>query len=88
MRIMLESSLEFDVLHKIEDTIFNKDYFPYLFLFLFKDDCYSIACKSCLNKKDVDLIFKACSAVTTKRLIDSVRYQNYSDIFYSEFVRK
>lgn len=88
MRITSRSPLRFDALQKIEKIIFNKDCFPYLFLLLFRDNFYSVACKSCLDRQDVDLIFKGCSAVATKRSIDSVRYQNYSEIFYSEFVRR
>nr|YP_009690901.1 maturase K [Pecluma dulcis]QEG57681.1 maturase K [Pecluma dulcis] len=88
MRITSGSPLRFDALQTNERILFNKDCFPYLFIFLFRDNFYSIACKSCLNNQDVGLIFKACSAVAIKRSIDSVRYQNYSEIFYLEFVRK
>nr|QKV46093.1 maturase K [Selliguea yakushimensis] len=88
MRITSGSPLRFDALQTIEEIIFNKDCFPYLLLLLFRDNFYSVACKSCLDRQNVDLIFKTCSAVATKRSIDSVRYQNYSEIFYSEFVRK
>nr|YP_010038559.1 maturase K [Drynaria acuminata]QOY24909.1 maturase K [Drynaria acuminata] len=88
MRIASGSPLRFDALQRIEGIIFNKDCFPYLLLFLFRDNFYSVACKSFLDRQDVGLILKACSAVATKRLIDSMRYQNYSEIFYSEFVRK
>nr|UWK23903.1 maturase K [Lemmaphyllum carnosum var. drymoglossoides] len=88
MRITYGSSLRFDALQRIEKIIFNKDCFPYLLLLLFRDNFHSVACKSCLHGRDVDLIVRGCSAVATKRSIDSVRYQNYSEIFYSEFVRK
>nr|WVH13679.1 maturase K [Tectaria coadunata] len=81
-------SPRFDVLQRSERLITNQDCFPYLFLLLFRDNFYSSACKSCLDKQDINLRFKACGAVATKRLIDSVRYQDYSEIFHSEFVRK
>nr|QCD15588.1 maturase K [Dryopteris crassirhizoma] len=79
---------KFDVSQRIGGLSINQDCFLYLFLLLFRDNFYSIACKSCLDRQGVDLIFGACSAISTKRLIDSVRHQDYSEIFYSEFVRK
>nr|YP_009774178.1 maturase K [Pyrrosia subfurfuracea]QIZ74793.1 maturase K [Pyrrosia subfurfuracea] len=88
MRINSGSSFRFEALHRTEEVIFNNDCFPYLLLLLFRDNFYSVACKSCLSKQDVGLIFKASGAVATKRSIDSVRYQNYSEIFYSKFFRK
>nr|YP_010117313.1 maturase K [Microsorum cuspidatum]QPM99580.1 maturase K [Microsorum cuspidatum] len=88
MRITSGFPLRFDALQRIEKIIFNKDCFPYLLLLLFRDNFHSVACKSCLDRQDVDLVVKGYSAVATKRSIDSVRYQNYSEIFYSEFVRK
>nr|QJQ36403.1 maturase K [Pyrrosia petiolosa]QJQ36842.1 maturase K [Pyrrosia petiolosa] len=88
MRSNSGSSLRFEALHRTEEIISTNDCFPYLLLLLFRDNFYSVACKSCLDKQDIGLIFKAFSAVATKRSIDSVRYQNYSEIFYSEFVRK
>nr|YP_009690812.1 maturase K [Oleandra articulata]QEG57592.1 maturase K [Oleandra articulata] len=88
MRITSGSPLRFDALQRSEGLIINKDCFPYLLLFLFRDNFYSVACKSCLVRQDVGLILNTCSAVATKRSIDSVRYQDYSEIFYSEFVRK
>nr|YP_010117225.1 maturase K [Neocheiropteris ovata]QPM99492.1 maturase K [Neocheiropteris ovata] len=88
MKITSGSPPRFDVLQRLEKIIFNKDCFPYLLLFLLRDNFYSVACKPCLDRQDVDLLLKGCSAVATKRSIDSVRYQNYSEIFYSEFVRK
>nr|YP_009691167.1 maturase K [Davallia solida var. fejeensis]QEG57947.1 maturase K [Davallia solida var. fejeensis] len=88
MGITYGSPLRFNALQRSEKLIINQDCFPYLFLLLFRDNSYLVACKSCLDSQDTALIFKACSAVATKRLIDSARYQDYSDIFYSEFVRK
>nr|QKV47491.1 maturase K [Platycerium bifurcatum] len=88
MRIKSGSSFRFDALSRTEEIIPNNDCFPYLLLFLFRDNLYSVACKSSLDKQNVGLIFKSFSTVATKRSIDSVRYQNYSEIFYSEFVRK
>nr|QKV47154.1 maturase K [Lepisorus hederaceus] len=88
MRITSGSPPRFDALHGIEKIIFTKDCFPYLLLLLLRDNFYSVACKSCLDGRDVDLIVRGCGAVATRRSIDSVRYQNYSEIFYSEFVRK
>lgn len=88
MGITYGSSLRFDTLQRSEGLIINQDCFPYLFLLLFRDNFYLVACKSCLDRQDAGLIFKTCSAIATKRLIDSARYQDYSDIFYSEFVRK
>nr|YP_010889729.1 maturase K [Pyrrosia adnascens]YP_010889816.1 maturase K [Pyrrosia hastata]WJJ69577.1 maturase K [Pyrrosia adnascens]WJJ69664.1 maturase K [Pyrrosia hastata] len=88
MRINSGSSFRFEALHRTEEIIYNNDCFPYLLLLLFRDNFYSVACKFCLDKQNVGLLFKTFSAVATKRLIDSVRYQNYSEIFDSEFVRK
>nr|YP_010045908.1 maturase K [Platycerium bifurcatum]QPG85954.1 maturase K [Platycerium bifurcatum] len=88
MKLKFGSSFRFDALSRTEEIISNNDCFPYLFLLLFRDNLYSVACKSRLDKQDVGLIFKTFSAVATKRSIDSARYQNYSEIFYSEFVRK
>nr|YP_010117400.1 maturase K [Neolepisorus fortunei]QPM99667.1 maturase K [Neolepisorus fortunei] len=88
MRITSGSPPRFDALQKIEKIIFNKDCFPYLLLLLLRDNFHSVACKSRLDGRDVDLVVRGCSAVATKRSIDSVRHQNYLEIFYSEFVRK
>nr|YP_010889642.1 maturase K [Cyrtomium macrophyllum]WJJ69490.1 maturase K [Cyrtomium macrophyllum] len=88
MKITSGSLPRFDVSRRSEGLSINQDCFSYLLLLLFGDNFYSVACKSCLDRQDVDLIFGACSAVATKRLVDSVRYQDYSEIFYSEFVRK
>nr|YP_009426229.1 maturase K [Diplazium bellum]ASU94930.1 maturase K [Diplazium bellum] len=77
-----------DALRKSEGLGLNRDCFPYLFLFLFRDNFYSVACKRCLDRRDIGLVSGACSAAATKRSTDSVRYQDYSEIFYSEFVRK
>ena len=74
------------ILQKSEGCRINQYCFPYLLLFLFRDNFYSIACKYCLDRRNINLVFGAYSAVATKRSIDSVRYQNYSEIFYSEFV--
>lgn len=88
MRITSGSSLRFDVLEKSEGFSINQNQecFPYLLLLLFRDNFYSVACKSCLDRQDLGLIFKNYSAVAIKRSIDSVRYQDYSEIFHSEFV--
>nr|YP_010211671.1 maturase K [Leptochilus decurrens]UBI43124.1 maturase K [Leptochilus decurrens] len=88
MRITSGSPLRFDALQGIEKIISNKDCFPYLFLLPFRDNFHSVACKSCLGRQNVDLTFKGCSSVATKRPIDSLRHQNYSEIFHSEFVRR
>nr|YP_009691078.1 maturase K [Tectaria panamensis]QEG57858.1 maturase K [Tectaria panamensis] len=88
MGTTFRSPPRFDALQRSERFITNQDCFPYLLLLLFIDNFYSIACKSCLDRQDISLRFKARSAVATKRLIDSVRYQNYSEISHSEFVRK
>nr|QKV46889.1 maturase K [Grypothrix triphylla] len=77
-----------DVSHKSERLRTSQDCFPYLLLLLFRDNLYSVAYKCCLGRRDLGLVFGACGAAAIKRLIDSVRYQDYSDIFYSEFVRK
>lgn len=77
---------KFDVLQKSEGLSANRDCFPYLLLLPFRDNFYSVACRRCLDRRDVGLVFGACSAAATKRSIDSVRYQDYSEIFYSEFV--
>nr|YP_009920746.1 maturase K [Woodwardia japonica]QMS48595.1 maturase K [Woodwardia japonica] len=77
-----------DVLKNSEGLSINRDRFPYLFLFLFRDNFYSVACKRCLDRRSINLVLGACSAAATKRSIDSVRYQDYSEIFYSEFVRR
>nr|YP_010886158.1 maturase K [Athyrium otophorum]WJH16389.1 maturase K [Athyrium otophorum] len=79
---------KFDVLQKSEGLSANRDCFPYLLLLLLRDNFYSVACRRCLDRRDIGLVFGACSAAATKRSIDSVRHQDYSEIFYSEFVRK
>nr|YP_010518602.1 maturase K [Dryopteris yoroii]UXN85095.1 maturase K [Dryopteris yoroii]UXN85271.1 maturase K [Dryopteris yoroii]UXN85359.1 maturase K [Dryopteris yoroii] len=88
MKITSESPPKFDVSQRIGGLSINQDCFLYLLLLLFRDNSYSIACKSCLDRQSVDLIFGACSAISTKRLIDSVRHQDYSEIFHSEFVQR
>lgn len=85
-KITSGSPPKFSVSQKIGGLSINRDCFLYLFLLLFRDNFYSIACKSRLDRQGVDLIFGACSAISTKRLIDSVRHQDYSEILYSEFV--
>nr|YP_009427455.1 maturase K [Stegnogramma sagittifolia]ASU96155.1 maturase K [Stegnogramma sagittifolia] len=79
---------KFDVSHKSERLSASQDCFPYLPLPLFEDNFYSIAYRRRLDRRDFGLVFGACSAAAIKRSIFSVRYQDYSDIFYSEFVRK
>nr|YP_009424999.1 maturase K [Ampelopteris prolifera]ASU93699.1 maturase K [Ampelopteris prolifera] len=80
---------KYDVLRKSERLNTSQDCFPYLLPLLFRDNFYSVAYKRCLDRRgDLGLVFGACSAAAIKRSIDSVRYQDYSDIFYSEFVRK
>mgnify|MGYP007023531476 CR=1 FL=1 len=86
MKITSGSLPRFDVSRRSEGLSVNQDCFSYLLLLLLRDNFYSVACKSCLNRQDINLSFGACSAVATKRLVDSVRYQDYSEIFYSEFV--
>nr|YP_009427191.1 maturase K [Onoclea sensibilis]ASU95892.1 maturase K [Onoclea sensibilis] len=78
---------KFDVFQE-EGLSVNRDCFPYLLLLPPRDNFYSVACKRCLDRRSVSLVFGACSAAAAKRSIDSVRYQDYSEIFYSEFVRK
>lgn len=77
---------KFDVLKKSEGLSASRDCFPYLLLLLFRDNLYSVAFKRCLDRRNIGLVLGACSAAAIKRSIDSVRYQDYSDIFYSEFV--
>lgn len=77
---------KFDVLRGSEGLSANRDCFPYLLLLLFRDNFYSVACRHCLDRRGVGLVFGSCSAAATKRSIDSVRYQDYSEIFHSEFV--
>nr|YP_009425878.1 maturase K [Deparia pycnosora]ASU94579.1 maturase K [Deparia pycnosora] len=79
---------KFDVSRGSEGLSANRDCFPYLLLLLLRDNFYSVACRRCLDRRGVGLVFGSCSAAATKRSIDSVRYQDYSDIFHSEFVRK
>lgn len=86
MKITSGSPTRFDLLHRSEWLSINQNCFSYLLLLLFRDNFYSIACKSCLGRQDLNLVFGAANSVATKRLIDSVRYQDYSEIFYSEFV--
>lgn len=78
--------LELDVLRKSERLIPNRDCFSYLFFFLFRDNLYSIACRQFLDRQDAGLLFGACGATAIKRSIDSMRYQEYSEFFYSKFV--
>nr|YP_010702050.1 maturase K [Asplenium incisum]WCL38340.1 maturase K [Asplenium incisum] len=87
MKTTSEFYLKLDVLRKSERLTSNRDCFLYLFFFLFRDNIYSVACKHCLNRQDVGLLFGACGATAIKRSIDSMRYQEYSEIFYSKFVR-
>lgn len=86
MKTISRSLPKIDVLQKSEGLSINQYCFPYLLLLPFRDNFYSIACKRCLDRRSVNLVFGAYSAAATKRLIDSVRYQDYSEIFYSEFV--
>lgn len=88
MRITSGSSIRFDVLQRTEGFSIsqNQECFPYLLILLFRDNFYSIACKSCLDRQYLGLVFKNYSAVAIKRSIDSVRYQDYLEIFHSEFV--
>nr|YP_009427367.1 maturase K [Rhachidosorus consimilis]ASU96067.1 maturase K [Rhachidosorus consimilis] len=88
MKTTSGSSHKFDVLQRSEGLSFNRDCFPYLLLLLLRDNFHSVACKRRLDRRDVGLAFGACSAAAIKRSIDGVRYQDYSEIFYSEFVRK
>nr|YP_009425263.1 maturase K [Asplenium prolongatum]ASU93962.1 maturase K [Asplenium prolongatum] len=87
MKTTSEFYLELDVLRKSERLISNRDCFSYLFFFLFRDNLYSVACRQCLDRQDAGLLFGACGATAIKRSIDSMRYQEYSGIFYSKFVR-
>nr|YP_009426405.1 maturase K [Diplazium dushanense]ASU95106.1 maturase K [Diplazium dushanense] len=88
MKTTFGSLPKIDALQKSEGLSANQDCFPYLLLLLFRDNFYSVACKRFLDRRDISLVFGACSAAATKRSTDSVRYQDYSEIFYSEFVRK
>nr|YP_009425438.1 maturase K [Austroblechnum melanocaulon]ASU94139.1 maturase K [Austroblechnum melanocaulon] len=88
MKTTSRSLPKFDVLRKSEGLSVNQDCFPYLLLLLLTDNFYSVACKRCLDRRSVNLAFGACSVAATKRSVDSVRYQDYSEIFYSEFVRR
>nr|YP_010157127.1 maturase K [Cyclosorus interruptus]QRG01261.1 maturase K [Cyclosorus interruptus] len=88
MKTTYGSLPKYDVLRESERLSTSQDCFPYLSLLLFRDNFYSVAYKRCLDRRDLGLVFGACSAAAIKRSIDSVRYQDYSDIFYSEFVRK
>nr|YP_009427279.1 maturase K [Pseudophegopteris aurita]ASU95980.1 maturase K [Pseudophegopteris aurita] len=88
MKTTFGSLPKFDALQKSEGLNTNRDCFPYLILLLFRDNFYSVACKRCLDRRDIGLVSGACSAAAIKRSIDSVRYQDYSEIFHSEFVRK
>nr|YP_011030777.1 maturase K [Hiya brooksiae]WQT71181.1 maturase K [Hiya brooksiae] len=87
MRTTYGSLSKFDALQKSEKLSVIPDCFPYTFLFLFKENFYSIARKRGLDKPNIDLVFGACSVVATKRSIRSIRDQNYSEIIYSEFAR-
>nr|YP_009426839.1 maturase K [Hymenasplenium unilaterale]ASU95540.1 maturase K [Hymenasplenium unilaterale] len=87
MKTTSELYFKFGILRKIERLTYDQDCFPYLFFLLFRDNFYSVACKRCLDKRDVGLIFGACGAAAIKRSIDSMRYQKYSEISYSKFIR-
>jgi predicted amidohydrolase len=56
----------------------------FLYSFSFKEDCYLIACKNALREPKIGTVFKGCSIISSKRMIDRMRAQNYSEIFYSE----
>uniref|UniRef100_A0A248RCW1 Maturase K n=2 Tax=Diplazium unilobum TaxID=1678212 RepID=A0A248RCW1_9MONI len=88
MKTISGSLPKIDALRKSEGLGANQDCFPYLLLLLSRDNFYSVACKRFLGRRDIGLVFGACSAAATKRSTDSVRYQDYSEIFYSEFARK
>nr|YP_010702138.1 maturase K [Asplenium castaneoviride]YP_010702226.1 maturase K [Asplenium ruprechtii]WCL38427.1 maturase K [Asplenium castaneoviride]WCL38515.1 maturase K [Asplenium castaneoviride]WCL38603.1 maturase K [Asplenium ruprechtii] len=87
MKTTSEFYFKLDVLQKSERLTSNRDCLPYLFFFLFRDNLYSVACKHCLDRRNAGLLFGACGATAIKRSIDSMRYQEYSEIFYSKFVR-
>nr|YP_009425175.1 maturase K [Asplenium pekinense]ASU93873.1 maturase K [Asplenium pekinense] len=87
MKTTSEFYFKLDLLRNSERLTSNRDGFPYLFSFLFKDNFYSVACKHCLDRRNVGLLFGASGAIAIKRSIDSMRYQEYSEIFYSKFVR-
>nr|USW06934.1 maturase K [Asplenium scolopendrium var. americanum] len=87
MKTTSEFYFKLDLLRKSESLTSNRDYLSYLFFFLFRDNIYSAACKHCLDRRDIGLLSGACGATAIKRLIDSMRYQEYSEIFYSKFVR-
>nr|YP_009549511.1 maturase K [Histiopteris incisa]AYW16670.1 maturase K [Histiopteris incisa] len=87
MRTTYGSLPQFDALRKSEELSVIQDCLPYTFLFLFKENFYSIARKRYLDKPNTDLVFGACSIVAIKRSIGAIRDQNYSEIIYSEFVR-
>jgi hypothetical protein len=56
----------------------------FLYSFSFKEDFYLIACKHVSREPNITTVFKACSIISSKRMIDRMRAQNYSEIFYSE----
>nr|YP_009426317.1 maturase K [Diplazium dilatatum]ASU95018.1 maturase K [Diplazium dilatatum] len=88
MKITSGSFPKLDASQKIEGLSASQDCFLYLILLPSRDNFYSVACKRCLDRQGIGLVFGACSAAATKRSTDSVRYQDYSEIFHSEFVRK
>ena len=61
---------------------FNKECF--LYSFSFKEDCYLVACKYASCAPKIDIVFQACSIISSKRMIDRMRHQNYYEIVYSE----
>nr|YP_010328021.1 maturase K [Ceratopteris thalictroides]UJH19085.1 maturase K [Ceratopteris thalictroides] len=79
----------FDTLQKYKKFSTSKDCFSYLSLLLFEENVYLINIKPRSNESDIKLNFGTRSTVAVKRLIISVRKQNYSNIINSKkFVRK
>nr|WHE38069.1 maturase K [Cibotium barometz]WHE39288.1 maturase K [Cibotium barometz]WHE39550.1 maturase K [Cibotium barometz] len=83
MRTVYGSLSRFLTLRKSKKINLNQECFLYSFFF-FKDDFYSIACKRFSNRPSIDSVFGMYSMTSTKRLIDRMRQQDYSEIFYSE----
>nr|AWS01026.1 intron maturase [Pilularia americana] len=60
----------------------NQDCF--LYPLLLKDDSYSIACKRSLGGSNSDSVFGVYSIISSKRIIDRMRHQDYSKVINLE----
>nr|YP_008474541.1 intron maturase [Marsilea crenata]AGI51476.1 intron maturase [Marsilea crenata] len=63
-------------------STFNQDFF--LYTLFFKEDSYSIAYKRSPGGSNIDSVFGLYSIISSKRIIDRIRQQDYSRVINSE----